>query len=274
MTMITPSYLGETIEYSSLHACRSTLEDPTSVPSPSVIEISEASSDSAKEDNVLGRFVVYQLIRYSRGGMSGGLKLGPSPGYPVPCPGVRESIVATSHIGAAKKHDGLGCRHIRHIRPGPCRWRYGRELLRPIGPIPSPGVAERCSSAERGSGRPSKENNITGRPIERYCGALTRRRRSGWGLPEPRPLPDPSVAINRRTIGAAKEHRGLGGPIIREARTAPSGWRPYLSPTDSLSFQRASACHHLSSDEEQQHRCEYVQSRFGFRRQGKQIFRP
>ena len=31
MTMITPSYLGETIEYSSLHACRSTLEDPTVV---------------------------------------------------------------------------------------------------------------------------------------------------------------------------------------------------------------------------------------------------
>ena len=34
MTMITPSYLGETIEYSSLHACRSTLEDPTSVHDP------------------------------------------------------------------------------------------------------------------------------------------------------------------------------------------------------------------------------------------------
>ena len=32
MTMITPSYLGETIEYSSLHACRSTLEDPTADP--------------------------------------------------------------------------------------------------------------------------------------------------------------------------------------------------------------------------------------------------
>ena len=32
MTMITPSYLGETIEYSSLHACRSTLEDPTAAP--------------------------------------------------------------------------------------------------------------------------------------------------------------------------------------------------------------------------------------------------
>ena len=36
MTMITPSYLGETIEYSSLHACRSTLEDPTSWKMPSI----------------------------------------------------------------------------------------------------------------------------------------------------------------------------------------------------------------------------------------------
>ena len=34
MTMITPSYLGETIEYSSLHACRSTLEDPTNASGP------------------------------------------------------------------------------------------------------------------------------------------------------------------------------------------------------------------------------------------------
>ena len=36
MTMITPSYLGETIEYSSLHACRSTLEDPTLRPKLSI----------------------------------------------------------------------------------------------------------------------------------------------------------------------------------------------------------------------------------------------
>ena len=39
MTMITPSYLGETIEYSSLHACRSTLEDPTHVLTPVVMEL-------------------------------------------------------------------------------------------------------------------------------------------------------------------------------------------------------------------------------------------
>ena len=38
MTMITPSYLGETIEYSSLHACRSTLEDPTTQFAASVIK--------------------------------------------------------------------------------------------------------------------------------------------------------------------------------------------------------------------------------------------
>ena len=37
MTMITPSYLGETIEYSSLHACRSTLEDPTDSIAPFVM---------------------------------------------------------------------------------------------------------------------------------------------------------------------------------------------------------------------------------------------
>jgi len=43
MTMITPSYLGETIEYSSLHACRSTLEDPTMEnQSSGFIEVSRA----------------------------------------------------------------------------------------------------------------------------------------------------------------------------------------------------------------------------------------
>ena len=39
MTMITPSYLGETIEYSSLHACRSTLEDPSRAPTMVIIFI-------------------------------------------------------------------------------------------------------------------------------------------------------------------------------------------------------------------------------------------
>ena len=46
MTMITPSYLGETIEYSSLHACRSTLEDPTlrsSIPATSTMPITTSA---------------------------------------------------------------------------------------------------------------------------------------------------------------------------------------------------------------------------------------
>ena len=43
MTMITPSYLGETIEYSSLHACRSTLEDPSRPVKPSdVLDVARA----------------------------------------------------------------------------------------------------------------------------------------------------------------------------------------------------------------------------------------
>ena len=45
MTMITPSYLGETIEYSSLHACRSTLEDPTLDP------LADDSSDDGLTGN-------------------------------------------------------------------------------------------------------------------------------------------------------------------------------------------------------------------------------
>ena len=45
MTMITPSYLGETIEYSSLHACRSTLEDPSSAEKVSPLAINSCDTD-------------------------------------------------------------------------------------------------------------------------------------------------------------------------------------------------------------------------------------
>ena len=51
MTMITPSYLGETIEYSSLHACRSTLEDPTAtrMATNTIISISPRAGRSVHE---------------------------------------------------------------------------------------------------------------------------------------------------------------------------------------------------------------------------------
>ena len=51
MTMITPSYLGETIEYSSLHACRSTLEDPTEV----ALELDESGKVTGKTQLVESR---------------------------------------------------------------------------------------------------------------------------------------------------------------------------------------------------------------------------
>ena len=47
MTMITPSYLGETIEYSSLHACRSTLEDPTPLHGYAITSLIRRQSDDA-----------------------------------------------------------------------------------------------------------------------------------------------------------------------------------------------------------------------------------
>ena len=65
MTMITPSYLGETIEYSSLHACRSTLEDPTKVdaeiPAPAsgvLQEIKVTEGTTVNVNTVVGTIAV------------------------------------------------------------------------------------------------------------------------------------------------------------------------------------------------------------------------
>ena len=61
MTMITPSYLGETIEYSSLHACRSTLEDPTRCARDKVT-IFCRPSHSCRLTFSPGRFFGYSLV--------------------------------------------------------------------------------------------------------------------------------------------------------------------------------------------------------------------
>ena len=53
MTMITPSYLGETIEYSSLHACRSTLEDPTTPCGTRTMSTFETSATVGEQGRVL-----------------------------------------------------------------------------------------------------------------------------------------------------------------------------------------------------------------------------
>ena len=59
MTMITPSYLGETIEYSSLHACRSTLEDPTTVALERGRVIHQGPSKALRDDLDLRRKVLW-----------------------------------------------------------------------------------------------------------------------------------------------------------------------------------------------------------------------
>ena len=73
MTMITPSYLGETIEYSSLHACRSTLEDPTLKGNAQT----GVSSDNATGFTVDHNEVAANAIGYeakNNCGCSGGMK--------------------------------------------------------------------------------------------------------------------------------------------------------------------------------------------------------
>ena len=52
MTMITPSYLGETIEYSSLHACRSTLEDPTYLRKKGIASAAKKATRIAAEGTI------------------------------------------------------------------------------------------------------------------------------------------------------------------------------------------------------------------------------
>ena len=66
MTMITPSYLGETIEYSSLHACRSTLEDPIWLVG---FEEGKTHQASAAQPNGVGIFVFLdRLFQIGQGG--------------------------------------------------------------------------------------------------------------------------------------------------------------------------------------------------------------
>ena len=71
MTMITPSYLGETIEYSSLHACRSTLEDPTGLGAVKYADLSQnRTSDYIFDwDKMLamdGNTATYMQYAYAR----------------------------------------------------------------------------------------------------------------------------------------------------------------------------------------------------------------
>ena len=70
MTMITPSYLGETIEYSSLHACRSTLEDPTGLRRDfkAVIGAVETSWSNGQTEGQINRLKAIKRQMYGRAG--------------------------------------------------------------------------------------------------------------------------------------------------------------------------------------------------------------
>ena len=76
MTMITPSYLGETIEYSSLHACRSTLEDPTDILPKNILMIGPTGVGKTEIARRLARlagcpFVKVEASKYTEVGYVG-----------------------------------------------------------------------------------------------------------------------------------------------------------------------------------------------------------
>ena len=72
MTMITPSYLGETIEYSSLHACRSTLEDPTMVVSTDTWLRVSTQSELTQQRGTLGNLTMFSLSSWQASTSLGG----------------------------------------------------------------------------------------------------------------------------------------------------------------------------------------------------------
>ena len=72
MTMITPSYLGETIEYSSLHACRSTLEDPRTKAWADLARKAQQELEGIQSEIDDLCFSLYQISERDRHGMTNG----------------------------------------------------------------------------------------------------------------------------------------------------------------------------------------------------------
>ena len=136
MTMITPSYLGETIEYSSLHACRSTLEDPTGL-SPG-----EARSAALREFG--GVEQVKEAYRDQRGlplvdALAQDLRYGlrqlrKSPGFAV-------ASVTSIALGISATTAVFSFIYPLLIKPFPYRdanrmfWLVGVDNAGPVGPV-------------------------------------------------------------------------------------------------------------------------------------------
>ena len=122
MTMITPSYLGETIEYSSLHACRSTLEDPTEA--EHFLPVPSAVSDSAAAAVILNYVTAWQMIHRVANVRSGqtALVTGASGGVgTATLQLLRLAGVKTYGAASERKHDV-----VRSLDAMPIDYRTGR----------------------------------------------------------------------------------------------------------------------------------------------------
>ena len=83
MTMITPSYLGETIEYSSLHACRSTLEDPTNM-APGIAELTGGNPARMSSSGGADNTAQFSMIGKQHGSFVVSIRLLPTQSAPRP----------------------------------------------------------------------------------------------------------------------------------------------------------------------------------------------
>ena len=112
MTMITPSYLGETIEYSSLHACRSTLEDPTVLP--------------LWDDPILLAEQLAEIDMISRGRLVNGWVRGTG----------RESVAHTSQTpyNFERLEEAHALITAAWSQPGPFRWEGEHFHFREVNP--------------------------------------------------------------------------------------------------------------------------------------------
>ena len=99
MTMITPSYLGETIEYSSLHACRSTLEDPTNVYLAAVGATAPEDDNSTDTDRI-------NVYRSTNGGVSFAAPTDAMPIPALPFDGFDKPSVAVDTFSGSTKGEG------------------------------------------------------------------------------------------------------------------------------------------------------------------------
>ena len=195
MTMITPSYLGETIEYSSLHACRSTLEDPTTTSTETDNYLTDALGSTVALTGSTGS----SQVEYSYGPF-GSISI--------------TGTTTNSYTYTGREIDGLGINYYRARYYNPAIGRFisedpmgfegsGANLYAyvndsPINFIDPPGLRCTCSYGQS-SGMLRCVDNATGKVVAQGIGysgiGPGLNNPSMQGVEDTGPLPQGSYSI-------------------------------------------------------------------------------